>query len=56
VALELLSLARRPASTTRHHLAYDTSDMSAFSARLSAVPPHLREDLSSCSGALPARR
>jgi hypothetical protein len=37
-----LSLARRPASTTRHHLAYDRSDMSAFSARVSAIPPHLR--------------
>lgn len=37
-----LSLAGRPASTTRHRLSYDKSDMSALSARLREIPPHRR--------------
>jgi hypothetical protein len=34
-----LSLAKRPASTTRHHLAYDRADIAAFSSRLRDTPP-----------------
>ncbi len=34
-----LSLAKRPASTTRHQLSYDKADIAAFSARLRDTPP-----------------
>lgn len=34
-----LSLAKRPASTTRHQLSYDKADIVAFSARLRDTPP-----------------
>jgi hypothetical protein len=37
-----LSLAKRPASTTRHHLSYDKADIAAFSARLRDTPPVAR--------------
>jgi hypothetical protein len=37
-----LSLAQRPASTTRHRLSHDKADIAAFSARLREIPPHLR--------------
>jgi hypothetical protein len=37
-----LSLALRPASTTRHHLSYDKAEISAFSARLRDTPPVAR--------------
>ena len=34
-----LSLAKRPASTTRVHLSYSHADIAALSARLRDVPP-----------------
>ena len=37
-----LSLARRPASTERHHLSYDTDDIAAFAERLRGTPPEER--------------
>ena len=37
-----LSVAKRPPSTTRHHLSYDKADIAAFSARLRETPPHVR--------------
>jgi hypothetical protein len=37
-----LSLEKRPASTVRHHLAYELDDITSFSARLREIPPHER--------------
>jgi hypothetical protein len=37
-----LSLADRPAATTRHRLAYDTDEIAAFCERVRRIPPHER--------------
>jgi hypothetical protein len=37
-----LSLAQRPASTTRVHLSYSPDDVAQFSARLRDIPPEER--------------
>jgi hypothetical protein len=37
-----LSLAKRPASTTRVHLSYSRDDIARHSARIRDVPPHER--------------
>lgn len=37
-----LSLAKRPASTTRHHLAYDTHQITELSEHLRLTPVHER--------------
>lgn len=37
-----LSLAQRPASTTRRQLSYDRAEVRAHSARISHVPPYQR--------------
>src|ERR1700760_672882 len=37
-----LSLAKRPASTTRVHLSYDAADIRAHSLRIKDVPPEKR--------------
>jgi len=37
-----LSLARQPASTTRHRLSHTAADIAAFSEQLRAIPPEQR--------------
>lgn len=37
-----LSLAKRPASTTRHRLGYTHEEIAALSDRLKDIPPHER--------------
>lgn len=37
-----LSLAKRPASTTRVHLSYASDDIAAHSRRIKDIPPHER--------------
>jgi hypothetical protein len=37
-----LSLARRPASTTRVHVSYSREDLARHSARIRDIPPHER--------------
>jgi uncharacterized protein len=37
-----LSLTHQPASTIRHHLAYNRDEIAAFSERLLSTPPHER--------------
>lgn len=37
-----LSLAQRPASTTRHRVSYEQTEIAAFSARICDIPPWRR--------------
>jgi hypothetical protein len=37
-----LSLAKRPASSTRHNLSYDTDEIARFVATIREIPPHER--------------
>ncbi len=37
-----LSLAQRPAATTRHSLSYERAEIAAFSARVRDIPPERR--------------